>query len=51
MKMNKLDLYKAFLNVESIFKYNLKNSLCYYDYSFNADEISLNKDIYINNLI
>jgi len=47
--MKNIDLYKAFINEKEIFIENLKSSLCYFDYSFNIEE--LNKDNYINELI
>ena len=47
--MKNTDLYKAFINKKAIFIENLKSSLCYFDFSFNKEE--LNKDNYINDLI
>ena len=51
LKMKNNDIYKSFINSETIFIENLNNCLCFFDYSFNVDEIKLNKDIYINKLI
>jgi len=47
--MKNIDLYKAFINKKAIFIENLNTSLCYFDYSFNRED--LNKDNYINDLI
>jgi hypothetical protein len=49
--MKNCEIYKAFINLETIFLENLNSILCYFDYSFNEDENEINKDIYINKLI
>ena len=51
IKMKNCEIYKAFINLETIFLENLNSILCYFDYSFNEDENEINKDIYINKLI
>ena len=51
LKMKNNDIYKSFINLETIFQENLNNSLCLFDFNFIFDEGKNNKDIYITNLI
>ena len=51
LKMKNNDIYKSFINSETIFQEYLNNILCLFDYNFIFDEGKNNKDIYITNLI
>ena len=51
LKMKNNDMYKSFINLETIFQENLHNSLCLFGFNFIFDEGKNNKDIYITNLI
>ena len=51
MKKKNEDLYKIFINLETIFLDNLNSYLCFFDYAFNLEEKILNKEKYINDLI
>lgn len=51
LNMEESELYKSFINLNTIFLYHVNSSLCFFDYSFNLEKNKLNKDTYISDLI
>ena len=54
LNMEESELYKSFINLNTIFLYHVNSSLCFFDYSFNLEKkyiFSSSAYIILNSLI